>query len=53
MLFRSNQWRSLVFGRVIPVNLNNLAAGIYMVRLYYGDGMDRGADKTYQIIIAR
>jgi len=24
-----------------------------MVRLYYGDGMDRGADKTYQVIIAR
>jgi hypothetical protein len=23
-----------------------------MVRLYYGDGMDRGADKTYQVIIA-
>ena len=49
----TNQWRSLVFGRVIPVNLSNLAAGVYMVRLYYGDGMDRGADKTYQIIIAR
>ncbi|MGA1379031.1 MAG: proprotein convertase P-domain-containing protein [Chitinophagaceae bacterium] len=49
----TNQWRSLVFGRVVPVNLNNLAAGIYMVRLYYGDGMDRGADKTYQIVIAR
>jgi subtilisin-like proprotein convertase family protein len=52
-LVYTNQWRSLVFGRVIPVNLNNLAAGIYMVRLYYGDGMDRGADKTYQIVIAR
>jgi subtilisin-like proprotein convertase family protein len=48
-----NQWRGLVFARVIPVNLNNLAAGNYMVRLYYGDGMDRGADKTYQVIIAR
>lgn len=48
-----NQWRGLVFARVIPVNLNNLAAGTYMVRLYYGDGMDRGADKTYQVIIAR
>jgi hypothetical protein len=24
-----------------------------MVRLYYGDGMDRGADKTFQVIIAR
>jgi subtilisin-like proprotein convertase family protein len=48
-----NQWRGLVFARVIPVNLNNLAAGTYMVRLYYGDGMDRGADKTYQVVIAR
>jgi hypothetical protein len=47
-----NQWRGLVFARVIPVNLDHLAAGTYMVRLYYGDGMDRGADKTYQVIIA-
>ena len=52
-LVYTNQWRGLVFARVIPVNLNNLAAGNYMVRLYYGDGMDRGADKTYQVIIAR
>ncbi len=52
-LVYANQWRGLVFARVIPVNLNNLAAGNYMVRLYYGDGMDRGADKTYQVIIAR
>ncbi|MFM2117072.1 MAG: hypothetical protein RL316_262, partial [Bacteroidota bacterium] len=48
-----NQWKSLVFGRVIPVDLSRFAAGVYMVRLYYGDGMDRGADKTYQIVIAR
>lgn len=47
------QWGGLVYARVIPVNLTNLAAGIYVVRLYYGDGMDRGADKSYQIIIAR
>jgi subtilisin-like proprotein convertase family protein len=52
-LVYTNQWRGLVFARVIPVNLNNLAAGNYMIRLYYGDGMDRGADKTYQVIIAR
>jgi hypothetical protein len=38
---------------VVPVDLSNLPAGIYMVRLYYGDGMDRGADKTFQVIIAR
>jgi subtilisin-like proprotein convertase family protein len=47
------QWSGLVYARVIPVNLSSLPAGIYMVRLYYGDGMDRGADKTYQVIIAR
>jgi subtilisin-like proprotein convertase family protein len=52
-LVYTNQWRGLVFARVIPVNLNNLAAGNFMIRLYYGDGMDRGADKTYQVIIAR
>jgi subtilisin-like proprotein convertase family protein len=47
------QWSGLVFARVVPVDLSNLPAGIYMVRLYYGDGMDRGADKTFQVIIAR
>ena len=52
-LVYTNQWRGLVYARVIPVNLSHLAAGVYMVRLYYGDGMDKGADKTYQIIIAR
>jgi subtilisin-like proprotein convertase family protein len=52
-LVSTKQWSGLVFARVVPVNLTNLPAGIYMVRLYYGDGMDRGADKTYQIVIAR
>ena len=52
-LVSTKQWNGLVYARVVPVNLSNLPAGIYMVRLYYGDGMDRGADKTYQIIIAR
>ncbi len=49
----TKQWSGLVFARVIPVNLTNLPAGVYMVRLYYGDGMDRGADRTFQIIVAR
>jgi subtilisin-like proprotein convertase family protein len=48
-----NQWRSLVFGRVIPVDLSRFAAGVYMIRLYYGDGMDRGADRTFKIIISQ
>jgi hypothetical protein len=51
-LMSVKQYGGLVYGRVIPVDLRNLAAGVYMVRLYYGDGMDRGADKTYKIIIA-
>jgi hypothetical protein len=52
-LVSTKQWSALAYGRVLPVDLSNLPAGIYMVRLYYGDGMDRGADKTYQVIIAR
>jgi subtilisin-like proprotein convertase family protein len=52
-LVSTKQWSGLVFARVIPVNLTNLPAGVYMVRLYYGDGMDRGADRTFQIIVAR
>ncbi|MFM8591286.1 MAG: T9SS type A sorting domain-containing protein, partial [Sphingomonadales bacterium] len=52
-LVSTKQWSGLVFARVIPVNLSNLPGGVYMVRLYYGDGMDRGADKTFQIIVTR
>jgi len=48
-----NQWKSLVFGRVIPVDLSRFAAGVYMIRLYYGDGMDRGADRTFKIVISQ
>ncbi|MBM3915247.1 MAG: T9SS type A sorting domain-containing protein [Sphingomonadales bacterium] len=52
-LVSTKQWSGLVFARVIPVDLSNLPGGVYMVRLYYGDGMDRGADKTFQIIVTR
>ena len=52
-LVSTKQWSGLVFARVMPVDLTNLPAGVYMVRLYYGDGMDRGADRTFQIIVAR
>jgi subtilisin-like proprotein convertase family protein len=52
-LVSTKQWSGLVFARVIPVDLSNLPGGVYMVRLYYGDGMDRGADRTFQIIVTR
>ncbi|MFM8711329.1 MAG: proprotein convertase P-domain-containing protein, partial [Sphingomonadales bacterium] len=52
-LVSTKQWSGLVFARVISVDLSNLPGGVYMVRLYYGDGMDRGADKTFQIIVTR
>ena len=52
-LVSTKHWSGLVFARVIPVDLSNLPGGVYMVRLYYGDGMDRGADRTFQIIVTR
>ena len=40
----------LVFGRVIPVDLTHLPAGLYIVKIYY-DGGIRSAEKGFKVII--
>jgi len=45
-------WTNLVYGRVIPVNLTGLAAGTYLVELYYDDGI-RTEKKGFLIQITK
>jgi len=40
----------LVFGRVIPINLTHLPAGIYMVKFYYDGGVGT-AEKGFKVVI--
>ncbi|MEQ1678689.1 MAG: T9SS type A sorting domain-containing protein, partial [Chitinophagaceae bacterium] len=40
----------LVYGRVIPVDLSYLPAGVYLVKFYYDDGV-RTSDKGFKVII--
>jgi hypothetical protein len=45
-------YTGLTYGQVIPVDLQNLPAGTYMVRLFY-DGGARTSQKTFTVIIGR
>jgi len=40
----------LVYGRVIPIDLTYLPAGIYMVKFYYDDG-SHTAEKGFKVVI--
>ncbi len=40
----------LVYGRVIPINLTHLPAGIYMVKFYYDGGVGT-AEKGFKVVI--
>ena len=40
----------LVYGRVIPVDLTHLPAGVYIVKLYYDDGI-RSSEKGFKVVI--
>jgi hypothetical protein len=51
-LVKMMNFNGLIYGRVIPVNLSDLPAGIYMVRLYYDDGV-RTSEKTFRVVVAR
>ncbi len=51
-LVSRKQFGGLVYGRVIPVNLTHLPTGIYMVKLYYDDGI-RTSEKTFEVMIGR
>jgi subtilisin-like proprotein convertase family protein len=43
-------YTGLVYGRVIPVDLTNLPAGVYLVKLYYDDGV-RTSEKTFKVVM--
>lgn len=45
-------FNGLVYGRIIPVDLSHLPAGIYMVHFYYGDGI-KPNEKTFKVVISR
>jgi len=49
-LVRAQQWSGLVYGRVIPVDLTFLPADVYMVEIYYDDGI-RTSQKTFKVIV--
>ena len=43
-------YSGLVYGRVIPIDLTHLPAGIYMVKFYYDDGV-RTTEKGFKVVI--
>ncbi len=43
-------YSGLVFGRVIPVDLTHLPAGVYLVKFYF-DGGVRSSEKAFKVII--
>jgi subtilisin-like proprotein convertase family protein len=49
-LVKQQKWSNLPYGRVLPIDLRNLAAGVYMVYIFYEDGV-RTSEKTYKVII--
>jgi len=49
-LVHTRQLTGLTYGRVIPINLQNLPGGTYMVQFYY-DGGVRTSQKTFKVII--
>lgn len=51
-LVRTQQFSGLVYGRVLPVDLTDLPSAVYMVKLYYDDGV-RTSEKTFKVIVAK
>lgn len=49
-LVHTQQWKGLVYGRVVPINLTHLPAGTYMVRFMY-DGGARTSEKTFRVVV--
>lgn len=51
-LLHRQTFNGLTYGRVIPIDLNFLPAGPYMVKFFYDDGI-RTSEKTFPVIIQR
>lgn len=49
---RTQEFSGLVYGRVLPVDLTDLPSAVYMVKLYYDDGV-RTSEKTFKVIVAK
>jgi hypothetical protein len=49
-IMTSPSYGGLVYGRVVPIDLSRLPAGIYLVKFYYDDGI-RTSDKTFKVVI--
>jgi Secretion system C-terminal sorting domain len=50
LLIRVQNFSGLVYGRVVPIDMTNLPAGVYIVKFYYDDGV-RTSDKSFKVII--
>lgn len=49
-LVHSQDWKGLVYGRVVPINITHLPAATYMVRFIYDDGV-RTSEKTFRVVV--
>ena len=50
-ILNSPVYTGLVYGRVIPIDLTHLPAGVYLVKFYYDDGI-RTSEKGFKVVIA-
>ncbi|HYM95629.1 MAG TPA: T9SS type A sorting domain-containing protein [Chitinophagaceae bacterium] len=51
-LIRVKAFTGLQYGRVIPIDLGDLPAGVYQVQVYYDDGAQT-AFSTFKIVISQ
>lgn len=47
---RTQNFGGLVYGRVVPVDLSDLAAATYIVKFFYDDGV-RTSEKSFKVIV--
>jgi len=50
-LVRTQELTGLAWGRIVPINLSNLAASVYMLRFSANDGT-KTVEKSFKVIIA-
>jgi subtilisin-like proprotein convertase family protein len=49
-LVKQQNWSNLPYGRVIPIDIRHLPAAVYMVYVYYDDGV-RTSEKTFKVVV--
>jgi subtilisin-like proprotein convertase family protein len=50
-LVKHQRWSNLPYGRVLPIDLRHLAAAVYVVYIYYEDGV-RTSETSFKVVIA-